>query len=79
MRDILDSELTEYYGVDPCGHSPLQDDAVGVTVSEVGNPLTAEEMESLIANVNPVALSSEYGIDLFVRAACFVAEQIAEH
>ena len=50
-----------------------------VTVSEVSSPLTAAEMESLRENVNPLALSSEYGIDLFIRAACFVTEKIAEH
>ena len=79
VRDILDSEVNEYYGVDPCGHCPIEDDPVEVTVSEVGSLLTAAEMESLRENVNPLALSSECGIDLFIRTACFVIEKIAGH
>ena len=79
VRDILDSEVNEYYGVDPCGHCPIEDDTVEVTVSEVSSLLTAAEMESLRENVNPLALSSECGIDLFIRTACFVTEKIAGH
>ena len=37
VRDILDSEVNEYYGVDPCGHCPIEDDTVEVTVSEVSS------------------------------------------
>lgn len=32
VRDILDSEVTEYYGVDPCGHCPIEDDMTLMTL-----------------------------------------------
>ena len=71
--------LSSECGIVECGHCPIEDDAVEVTVSEVGSLLTAAEMESLRENVNPLALSSECGIDLFIRTACFVTEKIAGH
>ena len=79
VRDILDSEVHEFYGVDPCGPGcPLDDDIVEVTVEEIDAPLAAEEMERLRGNVDPLAQSTDYGIDLFIRTACFVAELIVE-
>ena len=78
VRDILDAEVSELYGVDPCSTCVLDDDTVAVTVSEVDSPLNVEEMEGLRENVNPLAISSDYGVDLFLRAACYVAERIAQ-
>lgn len=78
VRDILDAEVSESYGVDPCSTCVLDDDTVEVTVSEVNSPLNAEEMEGLRENVNPLTISSEYGVDLFLRAACYVAERIGQ-
>lgn len=63
---------------DPCSTCVLDDDTVEVTVSEVNSPLNAEEMEGLRENVNPLTISSEYGVDLFLRAACYVAERIGQ-
>ena len=78
VRDVLDAEVSESYGVDPCSTCVLDDDTVEVTVSEVNSPLNAEEMEGLRENVNPLTISSEYGVDLFLRAACYVAERIGQ-
>ena len=78
VRDILDSEVSESYGVDPCSTCVLEDDTVEVTVSEVNSPLNAEEMEGLRDNVNPLAISSDYGVDLFLRATCYIAKRIAQ-
>lgn len=36
----------------------------------------ANEIQRLEENVNPLDKSSDYGIDLFIKAARFVAEQI---
>ena len=77
VRDILDSEISESYGVDPCSTCVLEDDTVEVTVSEVNSPLNAEEMEGLKDNINPLAISSDYG-DLFLTATCYVAKRIAQ-
>ena len=76
VRDILESEVNEFYGVDPSGPCPV--DTVEVTVTEIDNPLTAEQMIRLRENVNPLAQSSDYGRDLFIRAACFVADNISQ-
>ena len=79
VRDILDSEVDEFYGVDPCGSGCLlEDDNAEITVPEISVPLMAEEMERLKANVNPLDQSSGYGTDLFIRTAWFVAEQIEQ-
>lgn len=79
VRDILDSEVDEFYGVDPCGSGCLlEDDSVEITVPEIDVPLMAEEMERLKENVNPLDQSSGYGTDLFIRTARFVAEQIEQ-
>ena len=79
VRDILDSEVTELYGVEVCGHEcSLDDENIEVTVPEINIPLTSEELESLRGNVNPLATSSNYGKDLFVRSVRFVAERLGD-
>ena len=66
VRDILDSEVNEFYGVDPCGSGCLlEDDNVKITVAEISILLMAEEMKRLKVNVNPLDQSLGYGTDLF--------------
>ena len=62
VQDILDSEVNEFYVVDPCDSGcPLDDDTVEVTDEEINVPLMAEEMERSRGNLNPLAPSSDYG------------------
>ena len=54
VRDILGSEVNEFYGVDPCGSGCfLEGGNVEVTIPEINVPLMAEEMQRLKENVNP--------------------------
>lgn len=79
VQDILDSEVNEFYGVDPCGSGcHLEDDNVEIAVPEISVPLMAKEMKRLKVNVDPPNQSSGYGTDLFIRTARFVAEQIEQ-
>lgn len=77
VRDILE-QVPDSYGIDPDGPCPLDDDTVEVTVDEILNPLTRDDMQSLKEVVNPLSCSSENGMDLFITAARFVANKIME-
>ena len=80
VRDILDSEVTECYGVDPSDSvCPIEDDTVELTMAEIKVPLTVAEMKRLRENIDPLAHSFNFGKDLFTKAACFVAEQIVNN
>ena len=71
VRDILDADVSDSYGIDTSGSYPLDDDTVEVTVSEINVPLTEEEMENLKDSFDPLSNSSDYGIDLFIQSCLF--------
>ena len=75
--DILETDVTESYGIYESGPCPLDDDTVEVSVPEINNPLTEEEVANLTKMVNPLSQSSDYGMDLFIKTACFVADKIS--
>ena len=64
-RDILEPDPNSY-GIDLHNSFPLHEDTVEVEVPEINNPLTADELGRLRTIVDPLAQSSEYGVDLFV-------------
>ena len=77
VRDILEPDPNSY-GVDlnsPFSHA---DDTVEVEVTEVNNPLTTDEFERLGNTVDPLTQSSQYGVDLFIKTAYFVADVIMQ-
>ena len=65
VRDILEPDPNSY-GIDLHNPFPLHEDTVEVEVPEVNNPLTADELGRLRTIVDPLAQSSENGVDLFV-------------
>lgn len=73
--DILKPDPNSY-SIDLHNPLPLHEDTVEVEVPEVNNPLTADELGTFRTIVDPLAQSSEYGVDLFVRTACYVANSI---
>lgn len=61
-----------HYGVDWDG--PLSsDDERAVTVPTMGTPLSTENMEELISQINPLAYSDDFGVDLYVQTVHFVS------
>lgn len=75
VHDILKPNPNSY-GIDLHNPLTLHEDTVEVEVPKVNNPLTADELGKLRTIVDPLAQSSEYGVDLFVRTACYVADSI---
>ena len=75
FRDILEPDPNSY-SIDLHNPFPLHEDTVEVEVPEVNNPLTVDELGRLRTIVDPLAQSSEYGVNLFVRTACYVANSI---
>ena len=65
VQDILEPDPNSY-GIDLHNPFPLHEDTVEVEVPEVNNPLTADELGRLRTIVDPLAQSSENGVDLFV-------------
>ncbi len=67
----------EHLGIDWEGPIPHAGDAYEVvTVPKTECPLTSEEMEELQAVVPPLALSTQYGIDLYEKTLEFVAQEV---
>lgn len=66
------------YGEDPEGPSPFEDTNNNVVVSEASIPNSELMSESILQNVNPLAESTEMGIDLYLRALTIAEEHLAE-
>ena len=62
------------YGVDWDG--PLRDDDRAVIVPTMSTPLSSEDMEELISQINPLASSDDLGIDLYIQTVHFVSSII---
>jgi hypothetical protein len=66
----------EYYGYDPQGPSPLEDNG-GVVLPEVA--FANDEIQSFVlANVNPLSPSNDMGVDIYMNALQLVQRKIRE-
>ena len=63
------------YGVDWDGPLPLDEDNAVIVPSTLA-PLPEEEMEQLTSQVNPLAISNEFGIDLYLECLQFIQSKL---
>jgi hypothetical protein len=67
----------EYYGYDPQGPSPLEDNG-GVVLPEVALANDEEIQSFVLANVNPLSPSNDMGVDIYMNALQLVQHKIRE-
>ena len=64
------------YGVDWDGPPSTEDDEQQVTVPSITCPLTDDDLHRMQESINPLAFSSNFGIDLFATTLDFVYRHI---
>ena len=68
ITDLSNGINLEWYGHDPQAPQPVDDGGLSaVTVEDVDSPLSLEQEQRLLA-VDPLQDSSDFGVDIFVRA-----------
>lgn len=64
------------YGIDWDGPVPAGEDDEHVTVPPTIQPLSAQDYQELLVAIDPLAESSDHGIDLFLQCYSFVRSKM---
>lgn len=68
------------YGIDwdgPVPEEPVEDD-ISVEVPETSNPLSDEQFQELSNRINPLRISNNYGIDIYLEVVSFVVNGLRD-